>query len=79
MSHLRVKLRFSGDVIKEPVIYRLGHEFKVITNIRRALIEEKNGWMDLELLGEMDEIEKAIDSLKGHGIRVDPIEGDVVE
>ena len=79
MSHLKIKIRFSGDIIKEPIIYRLGHQFKVVTNIRRALIEEKNGWMDLELIGEMDEIEKAVDSLKERGIRVDPIEGDVVE
>ena len=79
MSHLKIKMRFSGDIIKEPVIYRLCHEFKVITNIRRALIEEKSGWIDFELTGEMDEIEKAIEWLEKLGIRVDPIEGDVVE
>jgi len=78
-SHLKVKIRFSGAIIKEPFIYRLGHQFKVVTNIRRALIEEKNGWMDLELSGEMSDIEKAVGSLEKLGIKVDPIEGDVVE
>jgi len=78
-SHLKVKVRFSGAIIKEPFIYRLGHQFKVVTNIRRALIEEKNGWMDLELSGEMSDIEKAVASLEKLGIKVDPIEGDVVE
>ena len=40
---------------------------------------EKAGWMDLEMSGEDSDIDKAIDYLKERDIKVNPIEGDVVE
>ncbi|PIY19380.1 FeS-binding protein, partial [Candidatus Desantisbacteria bacterium CG_4_10_14_3_um_filter_40_18] len=36
-------------------------------------------WMVLELDGEMDEIDRAVEDLAKQGIKVDPIEGDIVE
>jgi len=36
MPNMKVHIRFPEDKIKEPVIYQIGHEFKVVTNVRRA-------------------------------------------
>ena len=36
MGKKRVKFTFNGEMIKEPVIYRLGRTFEIVTNIRRA-------------------------------------------
>jgi hypothetical protein len=66
-------------MITEPIIYQIGHEYKVVTNIRRADVREGIGWMDLELSGEPAEIERAIEGLKSKGLLVDPIELNVVE
>ena len=79
MASMKVHIRFPEEKIKEPVIYQIGHEFKVVTNVRRADVRETTGWMDLELTGESAEIERAVAGLRTKGIIVDPIELDVVE
>ena len=64
MTSLRFHIRFPENKIKEPIIYQIGHEFKVVTNVRRADVRETTGWMDLELTGETEEIERAIDGIR---------------
>lgn len=79
MSNLRFHIRFPEDKIKEPVIYEIGREYKVVTNVRRADVRETTGWMDLELTGDTAEIERAVEGLRKKGVVVDPIELNVVE
>ena len=56
MSSKRIKFTFPKNLIKEPLIYQLGHKFKVVTNVRRADVRENAGWVLLELEGEENEI-----------------------
>jgi hypothetical protein len=63
----------------EPVIFNLGSTFQLITNIRRADVRDDMGWVILELEGEVDEIERGLDWVTSLGVRVDPVDGDVVE
>ncbi len=79
MASKRVRFSFEPNLITEPVIYQLGHEFKVVTNIRMADVDESIGWVVLELEGDADEIERSIEWAQAKGVRVDPIVGDVVE
>ncbi|HPV81990.1 MAG: NIL domain-containing protein [Nitrospira sp.] len=79
MTSLRFHIRFPENKIKEPIIYQIGHEYKVVTNVRRADVRETTGWMDLELTGDTAEIERAIDGIRTKGCVVDPIELNVVE
>ena len=80
MATKRVRFTFEPDQIKDPVIYRLGHEFEVVTNIRMADVDEQVGWVVLELEGESDEIERSLEWARELGVRVDdPTLGDVVE
>jgi hypothetical protein len=79
MASKRVRFTFDPGLIKEPLIYQLGHEFKVITNIRMADVDEQVGWVILELEGDRDEIERSIAWAEARGVRVDPVLGDVVE
>ena len=79
MTNMKVHIRFPEDKIKEPIIYQIGHEFKVVTNVRRADVRETTGWMDLELTGDSREIDRAIAGLRKKGVMVDPIELNVVE
>jgi len=79
MPNMKFHIRFPEDKIKEPIIYQIGHEFKVVTNVRRADVRETTGWMDLELIGDSTEIELAIAGLRKKGVIVDPIELNVVE
>jgi ABC-type methionine transport system ATPase subunit len=75
----RVRFTFLDRLIKEPVIYQMGRDFGVVTNIRRADIQEGIGWVLLELEGEDNEIERALKWVRSLGVRVDPAVSDVVE
>jgi len=75
----KVYLTFPKDLIQEPVIYRLGHTFQVVTNIRTASVSEEIGLVGLELIGTAEEIEKAIQYLRDLGVIVEPIEKSIVE
>jgi hypothetical protein len=66
-------------MIKEPVIYKLGKQFDVVTNIRRADVSEDKGWVVLEMEGNEKAIEEGIEWLSSRKIRVDPVVGDIVE
>ena len=79
MTKRQVMFTFPQELIKEPIIYTLDHQFQVVTNIRRADISEDRGWVVLELEGEEEEIEKGIAWVVSKGVRVDPAIGDIVE
>lgn len=79
LAHLRFHVRFPEDKVKEPIIYQIGREYNIVTNVRRADVRDTTGWMDLELTGEVEEIERAVDGLRQKGVIVDPIELNIVE
>ena len=79
MGKKRVKFTFLSELLKEPVIYHLGQNFDVVTNIRRADVREDVGWVVLELDGEDSEIQRGLDWVSAIGVRVDPLGGDVIE
>jgi len=71
-----VHCTFAKDLIREPLLYNLGRDFKIIPNIRGASISDDLGLVYLELEGPEDEIQKAIDFLKSKGVTVDPVTGE---
>ena len=79
MAKQRVRFTFSAEMVREPIIYRLGHDFDVVTNIRRADVRSDVGWVVLELEGSEAEIQRGLDWVGNTGVRVDPIAGDVIE
>ena len=79
MAQKRVRFAFEGEQVKEPVIYRLGKDFPVITNIRRAQVEGDSGWVVLELDGDLASIEEALDWARSQGVQITLLDGDVIE
>ena len=79
MVKRRVMFTFSEELVKEPIIYNLGQQFRVVTNIHRADISESKSWIVLELEGEEKEIDDGIAWVTSKGVRVDPVAGDIVE
>jgi L-aspartate semialdehyde sulfurtransferase ferredoxin len=74
MARRRVYLTYLGDVMKEPVIYEMGHKFKVVTNIRGATIKEDIGLVTLEVTGDDAELDRALKWIESKGVKVEPIE-----
>ena len=75
----KIKFTFPTDLIKEPLIYQLGQQFSLITNIRRADVRPDVGWVVLEIEGTDEEIEVGLDWISQQGVRVDPVSGDIIE
>ncbi|MPZ24186.1 MAG: FeS-binding protein [Dehalococcoidia bacterium] len=75
----RVRLTFEGDLVRRPIVYELGKNFEIVTNIRMADVEETFGWVVLELDGADAEVERGLEWLRSTGVRVDPVAGDIVE
>jgi len=76
MAKRWVMFTFTAETITEPIIYNLGQQFKIVTNIRQADLTEDRGWIILELDGEDQDIEAGIAWVISKGVRVDPVSGD---
>ena len=70
----KVFLTFPQKIIKEPIVYTIGHKYQVITNIRGASVTDEVGLVALELVGDPVEIDKAIDYMREAGVKVEPME-----
>jgi len=78
MPQRRVQFTFEGDQVKEPVIFLLGNNFPLTTNIRRAQVEGDSGWVVLEIDGELKDIEAGLDWVKSQGVEIQSLEGDIL-
>jgi ABC-type methionine transport system ATPase subunit len=74
---MKLKLIYPEEKIKEPLLSKVCKNFNIDINIRKANVQEKMGWLELEFIGNDEEIEKAINFLVGNGVEVQPIEGQV--
>lgn len=74
MAKRRVMFTFQSNVSSEPIIYELGQQFHLVTNIHRANAAEDRGWIEVELEGEEKDIEAGIGWAVSKGIRVDRID-----
>jgi len=66
-------LSFSAELLIEPIIYNLGQQFNLVTNIQRAEVTEDGGWLLLELEGADKDIEDGITWAISRGARVDSV------
>ncbi len=73
MAKRRVIFTFTTEVSSEPIIYNIGQQFNLVTNIHRAEATEDRGWIEVELDGEDKDIEAGIAWAISRGVRVDPI------
>jgi ABC-type methionine transport system ATPase subunit len=71
MAKKIVHLAFPEKRIQDPVVYRLGHEFQVVTSIFGASVGGSEAWLLLELDGEEDEIRRSIEFLRSLEIQVE--------
>ncbi len=66
-------------LIKTPIIWELGRKFPVVTNVRQASVTDEIGIVCLELDGKRPDVKAAIRWMEKQGIRVEPVEINVIE
>ncbi|MHC4846149.1 MAG: NIL domain-containing protein [Planctomycetota bacterium] len=70
-----VHCTFPKNMIREPLLYNLGRDFKIVPNIRGATISDEIGLVYLELEGPEPEIEKAVAFLAERGVTIETVAG----
>jgi len=75
----RLWLMYPPKLITNPVIWELTRKFPVITNVRQASVTDEIGIVSLELEGKREDIKAAIKWLEKLGIKVEPVEINVIE
>ncbi|MBD3882342.1 4Fe-4S binding protein [Phormidium tenue FACHB-886] len=67
----RVTLTFPKRLVQMPVTYRLAKDFNVATNIFRAQVTpNQEGTLVVELSGDIDQLDAALDWVRSQGIGV---------
>jgi len=74
----RVTFTFRTELIQQPVIYELGKKFEIVTNIRRAEVNQEDGWVVLELEGTVEEIDRGLAWIAEQGVEVSSLDGDIL-
>lgn len=67
----KVFLTFPESLIQEPVLYELAQSFNVRTNIRGASVTPQIALVALEIDGEQDAVQRAIDHLESLDVHVE--------
>jgi len=70
LSVRKIHCVFPPVVLEEPLFHRINRDFRIVTNIRAAEVSEDSGYMDLELEGEPDEIDRVLAYLQDKGVAV---------
>ena len=73
MAKRRLVLTFPEQLIRDPIIYNLGQQFNIVTNILQAEVTEERGWVILELAGADEDIEAGITWVTSKGVRVEQV------
>lgn len=74
VQQTRLWLMYPPRLITKPLIWQLGHKFKLVTNIRQASVTDEIGIVCLELDGVRSEVKAAIKWLEKSGVNVEPVE-----
>ena len=75
----RLWLMYPPKLIQKPLIWELAKKFPVVTNIRQASVTDEIGIVSLELDGKRSDIKEAIKWLEKIGVKVEPVEINVIE
>ena len=75
----RFWLMYPPKLIKTPIIWQLTKKFPLVTNVRQASVTDEIGVVCLELDGDRAVIKAAITWMEKQGIRVEPVEINILE
>lgn len=79
MAKRQVMLTFTPETSAEPIIYNIGQQFNIVTNIRQADASEDWGWIAVEFEGKDQDIEAGIAWVISKGVRVDLISEETIK
>jgi len=74
MYSKKIVIRYTPDIVQQPVIYQLVKQYNLVFNILKARIfPRREGVIVLELSGSKDDFDLGIRFLKEMGLKVEPL------
>ncbi len=61
----------TSDQVDQPIVQRLIKDFDLVANIRRAQVNEDYGFIEVDLEGSLEEVQRAISWLHTTGLHID--------
>jgi L-aspartate semialdehyde sulfurtransferase ferredoxin len=77
MTTVDINLTAGRDAVKEPWLWRLSRDFNVKVNVKKANVDEDFGWVQVELEGAVEEIQRATAWLMTTGLHVEALQRSV--
>lgn len=74
MTTVDINITAGRDHVSEPWVWRLSRDFGVRVNIKKANIDSDFGWVQLELEGPVEEIQRATAWLMTTGMHVEALQ-----
>ena len=71
MTSVNINLTGGSNHANEPILWRLGREFNVKVNIVKANIDADFGWVQVNLEGPVEDIQRATAWLMTTGLHVE--------
>jgi ABC-type methionine transport system ATPase subunit len=71
MATVDINVTAGKEQVQEAWVWQLGKEFNVKVNIRQANVDTDFGWMQLQLEGPIEEIQRATAWLMTTGLHVE--------
>ena len=78
MATARWHLTYSEELVSEPLLWELATQHGLVTNVRRANVEDTLGWVIVEVHGEPAALQEGRQFLASRGVQVADLGGDVV-
>lgn len=75
----RLWLMYPPKHITSPIVWELITRFELVANIRQAEVRDEIGIVCLELEGERASLKKATQWLERKGVKVEPVEINVID
>ncbi|MEA3560613.1 MAG: NIL domain-containing protein [Candidatus Omnitrophota bacterium] len=67
---IQVELTFPAELKDEPILYKIGRDFKVIPNVLEASFSTDMGWVILTLEGSETEVNRLFDYLREKNVTI---------
>lgn len=75
----KIVLRFSSNLVDQPIIYCLVKDYDLIINILKADINpRKEGYVVLEISGDSESYNRGLEYLRNVGVEIEPLSGTIV-
>jgi L-aspartate semialdehyde sulfurtransferase ferredoxin len=71
MERVDLNITAGKDAVNEPWLWRVAREFNVRVNIKKANIDTDYGWIQVELEGPVEEIQRATAWLMTTGLHIE--------